>query len=165
MAFFELKCFNLGRRRSWTVIGRLVSSYGALRRGQILMFFEKSWVVFYLCPLKSKYFILYSEVFQVNLRRLPIIKEEILKDFFGESKNLTLDYSCPLSRKPSLFQRTNLYRLSIDLSSSAESQTAEGLTGDGKRFNSIFDELMKVGYNFKCHTTPSLAHFWPILWL
>ena len=98
-------------------------------------------------------------MFQVNLRRLPIIKEEILKDFFGENKNLTLDYSCPLARKPSLFQRTNLYRLSIDLSSSTDPQNAEVLTADGKRFNSIFDELMKVGYNFKCYETPSSGHY------
>ena len=121
------------------------------------MFFENLGF-FYLRTLKSKYLILYSEVIQVNLRRLPIIKEEILKDFFGENKNLTLDYSCPLARKPSLFQRTNLYRLSIDLFSFAVPENAEGLTADGKRFNSIFDELMKVGCNFKCYETPSSGH-------
>lgn len=78
---------------------------------------------------------------QVNLRRLPIIKEEILKDFFGTDKNLALDYSCPLARKPSMIQRTNLYRLSLDFSSSAVPQT-------------IFDELLKVGYNFQFYGAP-----------
>ena len=94
-------------------------------------------------------------MFQVNLRRLPIIKEEILENFFGEGKNLILDYSCPLARKPSMIQRTNLYRLSIDLSAPADSQTV-----DGEQFNStlmsIFDELLKVGYNLK---TPSSGCF------
>ena len=95
---------------------------------------------------------LYSEVFRVNLRRLPFIKEEFFEDFFG--KNLTLDYSCVLSRKPSMMQRKNIYRLSIDLSSSGvdlepSEETANTLTANGEKFNFIFDELLKVGYNQK----------------
>ena len=97
---------------------------------------------------------LYSEVFQVNLRRLPFIKEEFFQDFFGENFGLTLDYSCLLSRKPSMMQRKNIYRLSIDLSSSGvdlepSEETANALTANGEKFNFMFDELLKVGYNQK----------------
>ena len=90
----------------------------------------------------------------MNLRRLPFIKEEFFQDFFGENFGLTLDYSCLLSRKPSMMQRKNIYRLSIDLSSSGvdlepSEETANTLTTNGEKFNFMFDELLKVGYNQK----------------